>query len=340
MQRIRVLLLFGGESSEHEVSIASARNVYAAMDDRAYDITLGYISKDGHWHIVEDIEVLEGQHRSLLPVLGARHFVVEPGGHTIVPDVILPILHGTNGEDGTVQGLARLMRLPIVGCDVLSSAICMDKEVAKRLLRSAGIAVADDVVLRRGDAMPDFPHITLQLGNPVFVKPANQGSSVGVSKVYTEAQFAQAVEEAFVYDSKVLIEQGITGRELECSVLGNHAPEASGIGEVKSPEGNFYSYDAKYSPTSTTELFIPADISEEAAEKIRTIALASYRALECQGMARVDVFLTEEGTVYVNELNTLPGFTNISMYPKLWRQAGLSYSQLIDKLIRLALEDK
>jgi D-alanine-D-alanine ligase len=340
MQRIRVLLLFGGESSEHEVSIASARNVYAAMDDRAYDITLGYISKDGHWHIVEDIEVLEGQHRSLLPVLGARHFVVEPGGHTIVPDVILPIIHGTNGEDGTIQGLARLLKLPIVGSGVLASAMCMDKEVTKRLLRDAGVAVADHVVCRRGDAMPDFPHITLQLGNPVFVKPANQGSSVGVSKVYTEAQFTAAVEEAFKYDSKILIEQGITGRELECAVLGNHAPEASGVGEIKPPEGSFYSYDAKYSPTSTTELFIPADISEETAEKIRTMSLATYRALECRGMARVDVFLTEDGTVYVNELNTLPGFTNISMYPKLWREAGLSYSQLIDKLIRLALEDK
>lgn len=339
MQRIRVLLVFGGQSAEHEVSIASARNVHAAMDDATYDITLAYITKDGTWHIVPDIEQLEGEHETLLPVLGSKHFVVEPGGALVTPDVILPILHGPNGEDGSVQGLAQLLNIPIVGCGVIGSAVCMDKDVAKRLLLQAGLPVADFLVHRFGDATPDFSHITLKLGNPVFVKPANMGSSVGVSKVHTEQEFTAALANALKYDNKVLIEQAITGRELECAVLGNESPEASGIGEVEAPEG-FYSYDEKYSAESHTGLRIPAEISEEEVQKIRTIALRAYRALECRGMARVDVFLTPGGDVFINELNTLPGFTNISMYPKLWRESGVGYAELIDRLVGFALGKK
>ncbi|MGH7196668.1 MAG: D-alanine--D-alanine ligase family protein [Candidatus Saccharimonadales bacterium] len=338
MHRTRVLLLFGGESAEHEVSIASARNVYAAMDDRKYDITLCYITKDGHWRLVEDIEVLEGHHHTLLPVLGGKHFVIEPGGRTVVPEVILPILHGANGEDGTIQGLAKLLHIPVVGCDILGSAICMDKEVAKRLLQVAGIPVLDSALHRAHEPKPDFSQLTLKLGNPVFVKPASQGSSVGVSKVHDEAQFTEALHLAHKHDHKVLIEQAATGaRELECAVLGNDHPEASGVGEIK-PEGDFYSYESKYSPTSTSEVIIPAELSEEQAEQIRAMAIKAYQALECRGLARVDFFLTESGEIYLNELNTLPGFTNISMYPKLWRASGVSYPQLIDKLISLALE--
>jgi D-alanine-D-alanine ligase len=339
MQRKSVLLVFGGESPEHEVSIASARNVFAALDDRKYDISLGYITKEGHWQLVDDIESLEGSQKTLLPALGGKHFVAEPGNHKVVPDVILPILHGHNGEDGSVQGLAQLLHVPIVGCGIIGSAVCMDKEVAKRLLKAAGLPVADYVVYRRGDAMPAFSHITLELGNPVFVKPAGAGSSVGVSKVYNEAQFTEAMAEALKYDRKVLIEQAMNGHEVECSVLGNDKPEASGVGEVKpSNTEDFYSYDAKYSQTSETELNIPADLPEETAEKVRTAAIAAYRALECRGLARADFFVTDDGSVVVNELNTLPGFTNISMYPKLWQVAGLGYSQLLDKLIALALE--
>jgi D-alanine-D-alanine ligase len=339
MNRIRVLLLFGGESPEHEVSIASARNVYAALDDRTYDILLGYITKAGHWHLVEDIEMLEGTHKNLLPVLGGKHLVIEPGGHSIVPDVILPILHGPNGEDGSVQGLAQLLHVPIVGCGIVGSAVCMDKEVAKRLLKVAGLPVADYTVHFAHEPVPAFSHITLQLGNPVFVKPADQGSSVGVSKVYNEIQFAEALKNAHAHSKKVLIEQAMSGHEVECSVLGNAKPEASGVGEVK-PSGNegFYSYDAKYSPTSETELIIPADLPEEIVSKVRELALAAYRALECKGLARVDFFVTDGGEATINELNTMPGFTNISMYPKLWRASGLGYAQLIGKLITLALE--
>lgn len=332
-------MAFGGQSPEHDVSIASARNVYAAMDDARYDITLAYIAKDGRWHMVEDIEQLDDAHKVLLPVLGGRHFVVEPGGILVSPEVIMPILHGPNGEDGSVQGLAQLLNIPVVGCGIIGSAICMDKDVAKRLLTQARLPVADFVVYRRGDPTPGFSHITLKLGNPVFVKPANMGSSVGVSKVHTEQEFTAALAEALKYDTKVLIEQAITGRELECSVLGNESPEASGVGEVKAPEG-FYSYDEKYSMGSHTGLSIPADITQDELAKIRSIALKAYRTLECRGLARVDVFLAENGDVYINELNTLPGFTNISMYPKLWRASGLGYAQLIDRLIGLALGQK
>jgi D-alanine-D-alanine ligase len=339
MHHARVLLVFGGESPEHEVSIASARNVFAALDDRKYEILLAYITKEGHWHLIDDIEMLEGSHKNLLPVLGGKHFVVEPGHHSIVPDVILPILHGPNGEDGSVQGLAQLLHVPIVGCGIIGSAVCMDKEVAKRLLKAAGLPVTDGIVHHRGDSVPSFPHITLELGNPVFVKPANMGSSVGVSKVYNEAGFGEAMAAALKLDRKVLIEQAMNGREIECSVLGNDKPEASGVGEIKPAEAEgFYSYDAKYSATSKTELIIPADLPEEVVEKVRTTALAAYRALECRGLARVDFFVTDAGDVTINEINTLPGFTNISMYPKLWQASGLGYSQLIDKLIALALE--
>lgn len=339
MHQKRILLLFGGESPEHEVSIASARNVYAALDDRKYDIVLGYITKQGHWHVVDDIEVLEGSRKNLLPVPGGKHFLVEPGGRSIVPDVILPILHGGTGEDGALQGLAKMVHVPIVGCDVLGSAICMDKEVAKRLLNAAGLPVADYVVHRKHEPLPAFSHVTLQLGNPVFVKPASAGSSVGVRRVYDEAGFTEAIAEAHKYDRKILIEQAMSGHEVECSVLGNETPEASGLGEVKPSDAEgFYSYDAKYSSTSETQLAIPADIPEETAQKVRETALAAYRTLECRGLARVDCFVGDDGSIVINEVNTLPGFTNISMYPKLWRASGLSYAGLIDKLISLALE--
>ena len=336
MQRIRILLLFGGQSAEHEVSIASAHNVFAALDDRKYDISLCYITKDGHWRLVEDIENLDS-HNSLLPVLGGKQFVVQPAGHSLMPNVIWPVLHGPNGEDGTVQGLAALMHIPIVGCDVLSSALCMDKEMSRRLLKAEGLHTTEYTVHYAHELPPNFSHITLQLGNPVFIKPANMGSSVGVFKVHDEAEFTRALQEAHKLDKKVLIEQAITGREIECAVMGNGDPLASGVGEVD-PEDDFYSYDAKYSPTSEAKVIIPADVSEEIAENVRQTALTAYRALGCSGMARVDVFVTPDNRVVVNELNTLPGFTNISMYPKLWRATGMTYTELVDKLITFALK--
>ncbi len=335
MHRTRVLLAFGGESAEHDVSVASARNVYAALDDRKYDIDLCYISRDGHWHLVDDIESLQGHHPLLLPMLGGKHFVTD-GGKSIVPNVILPILHGTNGEDGSVQGLAQLLHIPIVGCGILPGALCMDKEVSKRLLQAAGLRIADYAVHHAHQPAPKFAQLTLQLGNPLFVKPATQGSSVGVHKVFDEASFAGALADAHKYDGKVLIEQAVHGREIECAVLGNDDPQASAVGEIRPQEGDFYSYDEKYSPNSKTQLIIPADLPPETADAVRAAAIKAYQTLECRGLARVDFFVDGENVI-VNEINTLPGFTNISMYPKLWRQSGLGYSQLIDKLIELAV---
>jgi D-alanine-D-alanine ligase len=329
-------MLFGGESSEHEVSIASARNVYAALDNQKYDVQLCYISREGRWQLVEDIEQLEGEHPELTPILGAGRF--ESEGAYIQADVLLPILHGLGGEDGSVQGLAQLLHIPVVGCGIIGSAICIDKDVAKRLLLQAGIAVADGIVYRAHQEQPAFSDVAGKLGMPVFVKPADQGSSVGVSKVNNEDEFKAAITEALKFTRKVLIEEAVVGREIECSVLGNDHPEASPAGEIK-PGASFYSYDDKYAEGSHAQVIAPADLPEAVAQNVRETAIKAYRVLECRGLARVDFFVTETGGMVVNEVNTLPGFTNISMYPKLWDAAGLDYPSLVDKLINLALED-
>lgn len=340
MNRTTVLLLFGGESSEHEVSISSVRNVYAAIDDTKFDVQLGYIDRQGKWWMVERLGQEIDTHGApqLVPVLGAASFVTIPGNRVVKPDVILPVLHGKNGEDGSVQGLAQLLHIPIVGCDMTASAICMDKLATKEILMTVGIHVAPYEAHRKGGAVPDFNHLSMRLGSPMFVKPVRAGSSVGVSKVYSEEELARALETAHDHDDTVLIERGISGRELEVAVLGNPPHhEASGVGEVK-PSDGFYSYDAKYAATSTSEVIIPAELDDSESDRIRKAAEKTYEVLGCRGLARVDFFLADDGTLYVNEVNTLPGFTNISMYPKLWRERGVSYSQLIERLIALALE--
>jgi D-alanine-D-alanine ligase len=256
----------------------------------------------------------------------------------VKPDVILPILHGKNGEDGSVQGLAQLQHIPIVGCDMTASAICMDKLATKEILMTAGIHVAPYEVHRKGAAQPDFNHLSMNLGVPMFVKPSRAGSSVGVSKVHSEEELVKALEEAHRHDDTVLIERGISGRELEVSALGippHH--QVSGVGEIK-PGDAFYSYDDKYASDSTSQVVIPADLTDAQRERIRTAAAKTFEILGCKGLSRVDFFLADDDTLYVNEINTLPGFTNISMYPKLWRQEGISYSELIERLINLALE--
>jgi D-alanine-D-alanine ligase len=328
-------MLFGGESSEHEVSINSARNVYAALDNQKYDVRLCYISREGRWQLVEDIEQLEGEHPQLVPVLGAGRF--ESDGTHVAVDVLLPILHGAGGEDGSVQGLAQLLHIPMVGCGILGSAVCMDKDVAKRLLTQAGIPVADGIVYRAHEEVPEFADVARRLGTPVFVKPADQGSSVGVAKVTDASEFTAAIADALRYTRKVLIEKAVVGREIECSVLGNDHPEASPAGEIK-PGESFYSYDDKYAESSHAQVIAPAALPEDVAQNVRETAIKAYRALECRGLARVDFFVSEGGELCINEVNTLPGFTNISMYPKLWDAAGLNYPSLIDTLVGLALE--
>jgi len=340
MDRTTVLLLFGGESSEHEVSIASARNVFAAIDDAKFNVLLGYIDRQGKWWLLDTLGSTITTHGApqLAPVLGSSSFVTFPNNRVVKPDVILPILHGKNGEDGTVQGLGDLLHIPVVGCDMTASAICMDKLAAKEILEFRHITIAPYEVHRKGEALPDFNRLSMRLGSPMFVKPSRAGSSVGVSKVYSEEELAEALDLAHQHDDVVLIERGISGRELEVSVLGNPPHhQVSGVGEIK-PGDEFYSYDAKYASTSTSQVIIPAELEPDVRERLRTLAGKAYEALGCRGMARVDFFLADDGTIYVNELNTIPGFTNISMYPKLWREEGITYSALIERLISLALE--
>lgn len=248
-----------------------------------------------------------------------------------------PVLHGTFGEDGTVQGMLKLANIPFVGAGVLGSAVGMDKDVMKRLLKGDGIPVADFLTFSYGDRDKiDFDEVTNRLGTPIFIKPANMGSSVGISKVYDQENFEAAVDNAFLYDTKIIIEENIKGREIECSVLGNENPIASLPGEIL-PQGEFYSYQAKYIDEKGAVLDMPAKLSQELIEQIQKYAILTYKSLCCEGMARVDFFLKENGDILVNEINTIPGFTRISMYPKLWEVSGIPYSKLIDRLIELAL---
>lgn len=340
MNRTSVLFLFGGESSEHEVSISSARNVYAAMDDEKFDIILCFIDRQGKWWLLEDFTATISTHDApqLVPVLGSGCLMTVPNSRMIKPDVILPILHGKNGEDGTVQGLAKLLHVPIVGCDMTASAICMDKVATKQILQANDIATVDYVTHHQGSELPRFDELTRTLGAPLFVKPARAGSSVGVSKVTTEEELSQALNEAHKHDAVVLIERGVTAREIEVAVLGNPPHhQVSRPGEIQA-DGTFYSYDSKYSTASHSATIIPAQLDEVVEENIRDLAGRIYELLGCKGLSRVDFFLLEDGTVYLNEVNTLPGFTNISMYPKLWRESGISYPELIERLIHSALD--
>lgn len=252
-------------------------------------------------------------------------------------DVAFPILHGPMGEDGTVQGFLKLANIPFVGSSVLGSAVGMDKDVMKRLLRDAGIPIGKFLTLRDSDSIPGFSEVSSLLGSPFFVKPANMGSSVGVSKVHDETSYHAAVDLAFSFDLKIIAEEFISGKEIECSVLGNSNPIASVIGEIK-PSHEFYSYDAKYLDEKGAILEIPTILPENVADRAREIAIRTFKLLAAEGLGRVDMFLKENGEILVNEINTIPGFTKISMYPKLWEASGITYTELIDRLIQLAME--
>lgn len=251
-------------------------------------------------------------------------------------DVVFPVLHGPYGEDGTIQGLLKLANLPFVGAGVLGSAVGMDKDVMKRLLRDSGIPVAKFLVFRKGEEF-SFEKVIKNLGLPIFVKPANLGSSVGITKVKRKSDFKRAVKNAFSFDNKILLEEAVKAREIECSVLGNENPIASIPGEIK-PNHEFYSYEAKYIDENGAEAIIPANLPEKIVKRVQELSIQTFKALNCEGLGRVDCFLKEDGEVLVNEINTIPGFTNISMYPKLWEASGISQTELIDKLITLAIE--
>jgi D-alanine-D-alanine ligase len=349
-KKLRVAILFGGKSAEHEISLISARNIAQAMDKNKYEIVSLGIDKNGRWFFDESARLLNGGSTTQVKLRRRDATAVLPGAtHTpvirVLPnrtlgsvDVVFPVLHGPFGEDGTVQGLLKLANVPFVGAGVLGSAIGMDKDVMKRLLRDAKIPVAKFLVFDRSSADEiDFARISKVLGLPLFVKPANLGSSVGISKVTSRNQFARALKDAFLYDNKILLEEYIRGREIECSVLGNDHPIASLPGEIITRH-DFYSYDAKYIDEKGAQLVIPAKLPTRIVRKIQELAIKSFKILCCEGMARVDFFLSYQGQIIVNEINTIPGFTKISMYPKLWEASGVSYADLIDRLIQLALQ--
>ena len=337
--KIRVGVLFGGRSAEHEVSLRSAKNVIAAIDKARYDVVPIAISKQGTWISGSGAKTLlaaGGVGERALPAVRAARGAI-PIAYDLMRtiDVVFPVLHGTHGEDGTMQGLLTLADVPFVGPGVLGSAVGMDKDVMKRLLREAGIPTADSVILR-STSDHSYASLVKKLGLPFFIKPANLGSSVGVHKIKQARDFTMALADALRYDTKVLAERFIPGREIECSVIGNEKLIASLPGEIR-PSHEFYTYEAKYLDPNGAALEIPAALSKKMTRTVQSLAIRACKALCLEGMARVDFFLTQDGAVYVNELNTLPGFTSISMYPKLWEASGISQKKLVDKLIRLPL---
>ena len=323
MKRLRVAVLAGGRSSEHEISLASARSVVAALDPERYDVLRLEIDRGGRWALPSGDEPSSTAETLPIPAESA------PATLGAV-DVVLPILHGPFGEDGTVQGLLELAGVPYVGAGVAASAVCMDKDFFKAVLRDRGIPVARNVTLRAGDE----PHNPF--GYPVFVKPARLGSSVGITKVRSEEELGPAVELARRHDDKVLVEEFVAGVEVECSVLGNQKPIASIPGEIVA-QADWYDYAAKYDEGGM-ELIVPPRLPAETIERVQRLSVESFVATECEGMARVDCFVRPDGEVVINEINTIPGFTATSVYAKLFEASGIPYRELLDRLIALALE--
>lgn len=351
-KKINVAILFGGRSPEHNISLLSARNVIDQIDRNLFNPILIGIDKHGKWHLNEgSLKLLNAEDPNRVelgdystPVLISQntdeHTLMAQSSHEILAkiDVIFPVLHGTYGEDGSIQGFAKLANLPCVGCSILGSAVGMDKDVTKRLLRDSGIKVADFITIRRhvNDDI-SYEEVALKLGNTLFLKPANLGSSVGVSLVQNKDEFYKGLRFGLSFDPKVIVEEQVKGRELECAVLGNIQPKASTVGEVRT-QGGWYSYDNKYVDNKGSQIIIPADIDQATLSRCQSLAIRAYRMLECEGMARIDMFLRENGELLINEINTIPGFTDISMYPQLWNASGVPYKELITKLIQLAIE--
>jgi D-alanine-D-alanine ligase len=358
-KKIRIGLIFGGRSGEHEVSLASAESVMANLDRDKYEIVPIGITREGSWLLGTEPRALRAAepdaiHDTGLETARAVTLTGDPRLHRLIPiengeelgnngaiDVIFPVLHGTYGEDGTLQGLLEMANVPYVGCGVLGSALGMDKEKMKLIFQAVGLPVAEYLVYRRNqwERSPEFilDAVEQQLGFPCFGKPVNLGSSVGVNKAHNRIELEHAINVAAEYDRKIIIERGLNCREVECAVLGNDEPIASVVGEVIA-SNEFYDYRAKYID-GKSQVVIPAEIEQETAEEVRRQAVQAFLALDLSGLARVDFFIEKEtDQVYINEVNTLPGFTTISMYPKLWEASGLSYAQLMDRLIELAIE--
>ena len=360
-KKLRIGLIFGGRSGEHEVSIRSARSVIEAMDTSKYEVVPIAISKTGNWLApAVSAKLLPkgtqqrlsvrgiGQSKANVSIIGdpsrkglAR---LDPSGKAEPLDVVFPVLHGTFGEDGTIQGLFEMAALPFVGCGTLASACGMDKVTMKALFREAGLTICKHTWLLRSE----FEHesekvlrrVVKEIGFPAFVKPANLGSSVGVSKASDKKSLAQAIELAARYDRKVMVEETVEGRELECAVIGNDEPKASLPGEyvIHEESARFLDYTEKYSSTGRVEFVVPARVSKAVTKRIQKMAVEAYRAIDASGLSRVDFFLKPEGQLLVNEINTLPGLTDVSGFPKMWEASGVPFSQIIDQLIELAIE--
>ena len=358
MPKINLAVICGGRSTEHQVSLLSSKNVIEAVDLNKYNLFLLAIDHQGAFRFypsfsVEDFLVdAEDPKRISLKDSGFSEVLLTPGNDSgqfyltkedkyLRVDAVFPVMHGSFAEDGKMQGLLEMLDIAYVGPDVLGSAVAMDKEVAKNLLVNAGVNVAKFLTFKKYQQSEiDFKKVESELGLPVFIKPANSGSSVGVSRAKNEVEFKKAVEEAFRFDNKILIEEAMIGRELECSVIGNFGSlKAGDVGEVEpSEEHGFYSYDAKYIDEHGAALSIPANISNEKRKEIQEFAKEVFELLQCEGMARVDMFMLADGKLVLNEINTIPGFTKISMYPKLLMETGMTYSEIIDQLVSLAIE--
>ncbi|MBA4144993.1 MAG: D-alanine--D-alanine ligase A [Azospira oryzae] len=341
MSKIKIAILYGGRSVEHGVSINSAKNIYEYIDKEKYEAYPIGISKKGTWFLTTSVdkEIEKGKPLTLL-LNPEKPLFTTDDGKKIQVDVVFPVLHGTDGEDGSIQGLLKAMELPLVGTGVLGSAMSMSKLITKRLLKEAGIPVTKFMAATFDEKDKlNFAALEKEFGLPFMVKAASLGSSVGVSKVKNEADFKTAMDDAFRYDNGVLIEEYVKGREIECAILGNNPPAASLPGEIIiSPKYEFYTFDAKYVDGDAVKIAVPAELPATIVEEIRTLSIKTYQALHCEDFSRIDLFLSESGKVYVNEINTIPGFTNSSMYPMMWKERGVSFTELITKLIALSLE--
>ncbi len=338
----KVAILYGGRSVEHGVSVNSARNIYENIDKERFEPLLIGITKAGQWFLTSGVTKDIGQGKALGLILDAQSpgFILVSSGDRIKADIVFPVLHGTDGEDGSIQGMIKAMDIPMVGTGVLGSSLSMNKIISKRLLQDAGLPVTNFVAFDYSDKDKiDFKAVKKTLGVPFMVKSASLGSSVGVSKVKNEAAFGKAIEESFRYDDSILIEEFISGREIECAILGNDPPEASFPGEIViNNKYDFYTFDAKYVDPEAVQIHIPAKLDAKIATKVREVCLKAYKTLCCEDFARVDLFLTEQGKIYINEINTIPGFTNSSMFPMMWKERGIGFADLISRLLNLAQE--
>ncbi len=340
MTKTKVGILFGGRSVEHDVSIISAQNIAKYIDNKRFEVTLIGINKSGNWFLCSEVSknISNGKPLQITLQASSPLFITSQGKFSL--DVIFPVLHGTDGEDGSIQGLLKTLSIPHVGSDTLGSAVSMDKLTAKRVLAYSGVPIAQFLSYTKSEAHNiSYAHIIATLGSPFIIKPANLGSSIGVFKITKKEGFEEKLNTLFSFDNVALIEEFIEGRELECAIIGNKQPMASPPGEIiLKGDYEFYSFEAKYVDGNAVDLIIPAKVDAQTEEKIKELSIQSYKAASCKDLARIDLFVKEDGQVIVNEINTIPGFTNISMYPKLIGLLGIAYTDLITQLLEMPLK--